>query len=111
MLLEMGRYSYFIEKHKSKKKHCKSNTHHLGINYHSYTHISIFCTFRSEERRVGKECRSRWLPYHYKKKSTFIHSRVKEKKERGEYDSGGMGHLSCIYFNHIYHIQFSCVYK
>src|SRR6478735_11510443 len=23
---------------------------------------------RSEERRVGKECRSRWLPYHSKKK-------------------------------------------
>src|SRR6266542_6658502 len=23
---------------------------------------------RSEERRVGKECRSRWLPYHKKKK-------------------------------------------
>src|SRR5438876_2358024 len=23
---------------------------------------------RSEERRVGKECRSRWAPYHYKKK-------------------------------------------
>src|SRR3712207_9355389 len=22
---------------------------------------------RSEERRVGKECRSRWSPYHYKK--------------------------------------------
>src|SRR3712207_8353062 len=22
--------------------------------------------FRSEERRVGKECRSRWSPYHYK---------------------------------------------
>src|SRR5215469_17930313 len=22
----------------------------------------------SEERRVGKECRSRWSPYHYKKK-------------------------------------------
>src|SRR4051794_10157555 len=22
---------------------------------------------RSEERRVGKECRSRWFPYHYKK--------------------------------------------
>src|ERR1051325_12197714 len=22
---------------------------------------------RSEERRVGEECRSRWLPYHYKK--------------------------------------------
>src|SRR6266571_52335 len=25
-------------------------------------------TRRSEERRVGKECRSRWLAYHYKKK-------------------------------------------
>src|SRR5689334_25398241 len=24
---------------------------------------------RSEERRVGKECRSRWSPYHYKKKA------------------------------------------
>src|SRR5688572_32476149 len=23
---------------------------------------------RSEERRVGKECRSRWSPHHYKKK-------------------------------------------
>src|SRR5690625_4155258 len=23
---------------------------------------------RSAERRVGKECRSRWSPYHYKKK-------------------------------------------
>src|SRR3712207_7944210 len=24
----------------------------------------VFVTFRSEERRVGKECRSRWSPYH-----------------------------------------------
>src|SRR3712207_9497650 len=24
---------------------------------------------RSEERRVGKECRSRWSPYHYKKQT------------------------------------------
>ena len=22
------------------------------------------CLYRSEERRVGKECRSRWSPYH-----------------------------------------------
>src|SRR3712207_683105 len=26
---------------------------------------------RSEERRVGKECRSRWSPYHQKKKSSL----------------------------------------
>ena len=24
----------------------------------------IYWIFRSEERRVGKECRSRWSPYH-----------------------------------------------
>src|SRR6266536_5989933 len=27
---------------------------------------------RSEERRVGKECRSRWATYHYKKKDGRI---------------------------------------
>src|SRR5437016_14317978 len=27
---------------------------------------------RSEERRVGKECRSRWSPDHYKKKTRTI---------------------------------------
>ena len=24
----------------------------------------VICKHRSEERRVGKECRSRWSPYH-----------------------------------------------
>src|SRR6266446_7994691 len=28
---------------------------------------------RSEERRVGKECRSRGSPYHYKKKTRSMH--------------------------------------
>src|SRR5437016_13983197 len=28
-------------------------------------------SLRSEERRVGKECRSRWWPYHEKKKTTL----------------------------------------
>src|SRR5260370_10482586 len=27
-------------------------------------HRSFLDAFRSEERRVGKECRSRWSPYH-----------------------------------------------
>ena len=26
--------------------------------------VSSVITMRSEERRVGKECRSRWSPYH-----------------------------------------------
>src|ERR1039457_7457234 len=29
---------------------------------------SDFVRYRSEDRRVGKECRSRWSPYHLKKK-------------------------------------------
>src|SRR5687768_18447347 len=31
-------------------------------------------TPRSEERRVGKECRSRWSPSHYKKKNNDDHN-------------------------------------
>ena len=30
----------------------------------SYQDVLKSCDFRSEERRVGKECRSRWSPYH-----------------------------------------------
>ena len=29
-----------------------------------FTSTSAVCVTRSEERRVGKECRSRWSPYH-----------------------------------------------
>ena len=31
---------------------------------------SSWYLIRSEERRVGKECRSRWSPYHKKKTTT-----------------------------------------
>src|SRR5205809_5995427 len=34
---------------------------------------------RSEERRVGKECRSRWAPYHIKKKEKKSDSRMIHK--------------------------------
>ena len=37
---------------------------------------------RSEERRVGKECRSRWAPYHEKKKKKKKRKRKKKKKNR-----------------------------
>src|SRR5205809_7882357 len=36
-------------------------------------HLAIHA--RSEERRVGKECRSRWSPYHEKKKKQNNHKR------------------------------------
>src|SRR5690554_6491764 len=34
---------------------------YLGIYHH---HQILLLFLRSEERRVGKECRSRWSPYH-----------------------------------------------
>ena len=34
------------------------------INVPSFNFIAIRGKGRSEERRVGKECRSRWSPYH-----------------------------------------------
>ena len=34
----------------------------------SFEVAEILELFRSEERRVGKECSSRWSPYHDKKK-------------------------------------------
>ena len=34
-----------------------------GMKYGSYK-VLILSAYRSEERRVGKECRSRWSPYH-----------------------------------------------
>src|SRR3712207_8593525 len=43
-----------------------------GINSYQDVPITISTKEgrRSEERRVGKECRSRWSPYHYKKETT-----------------------------------------
>ena len=37
---------------------CAANVEELRAS------LSSFITTRSEERRVGKECRSRWSPYH-----------------------------------------------
>ena len=37
---------------------------YLGINLPKETKDLYAENYRSEERRVGKECRSRWSPYH-----------------------------------------------
>ena len=40
---------------------------YLQIKYKYFEHIPLMTvkeSKRSEERRVGKECRSRWSPYH-----------------------------------------------
>ena len=33
-------------------------------SYDKFTELYLKESIRSEERRVGKECRSRWSPYH-----------------------------------------------
>src|SRR5262249_60591552 len=40
-----------------------------------------FNQIRSEERRVGKECRSRWSPYHLKEKEANAQSGSSECRE------------------------------
>ena len=48
--------------------HGSTYTTKKGVTYNSYLivdeKITLIDTTRSEERRVGKECRSRWSPYH-----------------------------------------------
>src|SRR3712207_9380567 len=41
-------------------------------HWHRSSGCSRWWRARSEERRVGKECRSRWAPYHLKKKKYKI---------------------------------------
>ena len=36
----------------------------VALNFLGHTTSVIRHMYRSEERRVGKECRSRWSPYH-----------------------------------------------
>ena len=38
--------------------------HNLPVTLLCDTNHVLSSDYRSEERRVGKECRSRWSPYH-----------------------------------------------
>src|SRR5690606_31836575 len=40
------------------------NRQFVYITFYLYYFLSMPFFLRSEERRVGKECRSRWSPYH-----------------------------------------------
>ena len=58
---EMRRITGFTEKEMAEK------TGVTEAEYRSYETGTVdlpFTFLRSEERRVGKECRSRWSPYH-----------------------------------------------
>ena len=45
-------------------KHAGDPADFIGIIESGSVHILQDDYYRSEERRVGKECRSRWSPYH-----------------------------------------------
>ena len=48
---------------RSKRSHAGFGLHNnIPLTSPAFSHL--FLDFRSEERRVGKECRSRWSPYH-----------------------------------------------
>ena len=58
--------SPFKDKYKGWISHTKNSTYNEEVilyEGYSFFYIAQFL-FRSEERRVGKECRSRWSPYH-----------------------------------------------
>src|SRR5256886_14071399 len=46
-----------------KARHIRVITKSLSFS-HLFCRLLLLLTQRSEERRVGKECRSRWSPYH-----------------------------------------------
>ena len=48
-------------KDKNECKKCE-DSHKVALEIHDMRFHA--CKDRSEERRVGKECRSRWSPYH-----------------------------------------------
>jgi len=40
------------------------STSNIKVQSKEAENLKLVDIFRSEERRVGKECRSRWSPYH-----------------------------------------------
>ena len=52
-----------IDRYKSRDAFIRACVKAVGCNAGRVRTLIAEC-FRSEERRVGKECRSRWSPYH-----------------------------------------------
>ena len=49
---------------KNEVKKIRDNVYEISGSYNKKMRASGRLVLRSEERRVGKECRSRWSPYH-----------------------------------------------
>ena len=69
--MEEKKYAVLIDGDNISSKYLDSILNEM-TKYGIATYKRIYCDFtsqqsskwRSEERRVGKECRSRWSPYH-----------------------------------------------
>ena len=57
-------YDYEKERFRNVNERLRSLTLKAQRVYSAGTPLTQFTSMRSEERRVGKECRSRWSPYH-----------------------------------------------
>src|SRR5687767_15897160 len=67
----------FEPRYRDLTRDCLAGSHLMAIarlrpgyetSYYARPPVYERCGVRSEERRVGKECRSRGVPYHYKNK-------------------------------------------
>ena len=57
-------YYWILTGYKEPQKNNVIDDNFLSKKVYKQTDCRRFRTSRSEERRVGKECRSRWSPYH-----------------------------------------------
>ena len=58
-LLTIGRLADQANRRRNGDRVCFAANQHINP-----TNVCVLRNTRSEERRVGKECRSRWSPYH-----------------------------------------------
>src|SRR5436309_15612153 len=63
-----GRSRHLARKLSLRRKRSSPNVFEMAA---TETITSIILIKRSEERRVGKECRSRWSQHHYNKESRY----------------------------------------
>ena len=64
LLLEAGPDYADIEQLPDEVKHGYATATDIMVSDHNWQFVGKATEKRSEERRVGKECRSRWSPYH-----------------------------------------------
>src|SRR2546427_63527 len=62
LLATVAYWTVLVDSHRTQRSFTESQSW-LRVGQMSHA-VSVQVQTRSEERRVGKECRSRWSPYH-----------------------------------------------